>query len=282
MVAGQSIVPKCAGAGNAPGQHQRGRCRVSPRKSDLNTDTHEQESDMGIISVFYAAFGYLALLGAILWGMLFVGDSVVFPNMDAAGTAAPLQGIFVDLGLLLLLALLHRSVSRGMLRHFVRRSIPRGLERSTQAWAAAVVLGLIYAGWQPLPQLLWSATGSLRWALCGLFYLTWTLILIGAFLASHLDLFEITGGAGGAGAADDDGHLRAAGKVASTDTLRQPLYGGILIAVWATSVMTVGHLLLASAVTAYLLIDGLWAARKRGAARESRGAFSLQGQRVAR
>jgi hypothetical protein len=93
---------------------------------------------MGIVPVFYAAFGYLALLGAILWGMLFVGDRVMFPNMDAAGTAAPLQAACVDLGLLLLLALLH--LSRGVLRHVPRRVIPRGRERSTQAWAAAAVL----------------------------------------------------------------------------------------------------------------------------------------------
>jgi protein-S-isoprenylcysteine O-methyltransferase Ste14 len=236
---------------------------------------------MGIVPVFYAAFGYLALLGAILWGMLFVGDSVMFPSMDAAGTALPLQAACVDLGLLLLLALLH--LSRGMLRRVARRVIPRGLERSTQAWAAAAVLVLIYAGWQPLPQVLWSATGPLRFGLSALFYLAWTLILIGAFLASHLDLFEVTGEAGAAqAAADDGGFAQAAEKRPFMETLRQPLYGGILIAVWATTVMTVGHLLLAAAVTGYLLFDSLWAARKSGAAQAARGTFSLQGERLAR
>ena len=46
--------------------------------------------------------------------------------------------------------------------------------------------------------------------------------------------------------------------------------------------MTVGHLLLAAAVTGYLLFDGLRAARKSGAARASRGTLSLQGERLAR
>jgi hypothetical protein len=239
---------------------------------------------MGILSVFYAAFGYLALLAAILGGMLFFGDDAVFPNMDAPGTAAPLEAASVDLGVLLLLALLHRSVSRGILGHFVRRAIPHRLERSTQAWAAAAVLMVIYAGWQPLPQVLWAATGPLQWALSGLFYLAWTLILIGAFLASHLEVFDIAGAAGtpSAAAADDGGHAQAAEKGPLMETLRQPLYGGILIAVWATTVMTVGHLLLAAAVTGYLLFDSLWATRKSGAARAARGAFSLQGKRLAR
>ncbi|HEY3849876.1 MAG TPA: hypothetical protein VGL87_02815 [Steroidobacteraceae bacterium] len=239
---------------------------------------------MEIVSVFYAAFGYLALLAAILWGMLFVGDGVNVSTMDAAATAAPLKGTLVDLGLLLLLALLHRSARRGMLRHLARRSIPHPLERSTQAWAAAAALMVIYAGWQPLPQILWNATGPLQWALSGLSYLAWTLILIGAFLASRLDIYQITGATGAepSAAADDGGHARAAGKVRFTDTLLQPLHCGILIAMWVTSAMTVGHLLLATAVTAYLLFDALWAVRKTGAARESHGAFSLQGERVAR
>jgi hypothetical protein len=220
---------------------------------------------MAIFSLLYAAFGYLALLGAILWSMLFVADGAIFPNMDAAGTAAPLEAACVDAGLLLLLALLHRLVSRGMLRHLARRLIPRGLEGSTQAWAAAIVLVVICAGWQPLPQVLWTAPGPLQWAFSALFYVAWTLILIGAFLASHLDLFAIA----------------EAANVARSVVLRQPLYWGILMAVWATPVMTAGHLLLAAAVTGYLLFDALWAARKTEAAQESRRALSLQGQRLA-
>ena len=99
------------------------------------------------------------------------------------------------------------------------RKSDRGLERSTQAWGAALVLVLIYRYWQPLPQVLWRVPGPLHPAFSALFYLAWTLIMIGAFLA--------------------------------------------------TPVMNVGHLLLASAVTAYLLFDGLWAARMSAVARKS-------------
>jgi hypothetical protein len=171
-----------------------------------------------------------------------------------------------------------------MLRRVAPWSLPSGLERSTRAWAAAGVLLLIYAGWQPLPQALWSAGGPLRWALSALFYVAWTLILIGAFLASHLDSFESAGATDAApsAAADDGGPAHGIGKALFEDTLRQPLYIGILIAVWVTPVMTVGHLVLAGTVTGYLVFDGLWAARKSDAARESRGTFLLQGERIAR
>lgn len=220
---------------------------------------------MPIVTLFYAAFGYLALLGAILWGMLFVAHDVVLPSMDARESAAPLQAACVDVGLLVLLALLHRS--RVGLLCVVQRALPNRLERSTQAWAAAVALAVIYEGWRALPQVLWSATGAMQWMLSALFYVAWTLILISAFLVSHLDLFEITQPARG---------------VPFAPMLHWPLYYGILIAVWATSVMTVGHLLLAACVTAYLLFDALWAAREIGATREVRRTLSLRGERAAR
>jgi hypothetical protein len=225
---------------------------------------------MATFSLFYAAFGYLALLGAILWGMLFVGNGVIFPNMDAPATTAPLEAACIDVGLLLLPALLHRAVSRGMLWRVARR-LPRGIERSTQAWAAAAVLGVIYTAWQPLPQVLWNAPGSLQWMFSALFYVAWTLILIGAFLASHLDLFEPTAATelSPPAAANDAEHAQLAGRPPFVVTLRQPLYCGILLAVWAASVMTVGHLLLAAGVTAYLLFDALGFARKAGPARGS-------------
>jgi methanethiol S-methyltransferase len=227
---------------------------------------------MAILSLFYAASGYLALLAAILWGMLFVGDGASWPGMDAHATGAPLEAAIMDVALLLPLALMH--LSRGMLRRAAQRSLPSGLERSTQAWGAAAVLAVLYFGWRPLPQVLWSANGPLQSAFSAFFYIAWTLILIGAFLATHRDLFEIVERPEAASAA-------SARMAPLTDMVREPLYWGILMAAWATSVMTVGHMLLAATVTLCLLFDALAVARRSGAARESRRAVSLPGERVA-
>jgi hypothetical protein len=215
---------------------------------------------MGIVSVFYAAFGYLTLLAAILWGMLFVGEGVNGSLMDGAAAVPPFEAILVDLGLLLLLALVHRWAGRRMLRHITKRSLPRELAGSSHAWAAALALVVLYAAWQPLPQRIWNFTGPLEWAISALFYLAWTLVLIGAFLPEE-----------------------AAGGTAPPDRPRvpiwQPLYGGILLAMWATSTMTVGHLLLATTVTGYLSFDSVWEASMTRA-RRPHGAYSFQGKRV--
>jgi methanethiol S-methyltransferase len=201
--------------------------------------------------------------------------------MDAVRTGAPLPGALVDLGLLLLLALLDQSMSRGRMRNFLRWSIPPRLERSTQAWAAAAMLGLIYAAWQPLPQILWNATGPLLGVLSGLSYLAWTLILIATFLACQLEAFEILGGAGAASLAVDGGRPQTESKVPLSDTVHQPLCCAILVVLWATSQMTVGHLLLATAVIAYLLFGAVSAVLKTSATLP-RPAFSFHRKRVAR
>ncbi len=230
---------------------------------------------MAIVSVFYAAFGYLALLVAICWGMLFVGGDVGALYRGARGAEAPLRAGFVDVALLLLPALLY--LGSRMLPGVSRRLAARGLERSTQAWAAAAVLTVIYLAWRPLPHVLWSVDGSLQRVLSALFYVAWTLILIGAFLGRHLDPDDDAGRT-----AFTAGHAPIVARQARfTDTLRQPLRCGLLMAVWVNPVMTVGHLLLAATVTTYLLADALRAARGPAAARGSRRGSSLQGQRVA-
>jgi methanethiol S-methyltransferase len=195
---------------------------------------------MSMVSIFYAALGYLSLLAALLWGVFFLGDGSFAPNMDY-GTARAFPATFTDLGLLALLAFLHRSIGRVLLSQ-PRRLIPRGLERSTGAWAAALVLAIMYLAWRPLPEILWNMSGWMQVALSALFYLAWALIFIGVFLTNHLDLFEI-------------GHRSEPSKL--PDSLRQPMYLGALLILWATPVMTVGHLLLAGSGTVYLLFDGL-------------------------
>jgi methanethiol S-methyltransferase len=213
---------------------------------------------MGIISVLYAAFGYLALLAALLWGMLFLGDGGILPGIDA-GATRPQTAMLVDLALLTLLALLHRALLRPSMR-----LIPNRLERCTAALATALALVALYAGWRPLPDILWSASGTAEVALSVIFFVAWALIFIGVFLASHLDLFEI-------------GHRLEPSSL--PDLLRQPMYAGVIVAVWAAPVMTAGRLLLAGSITAYLVLDGLLRTRH---ARTARQDLVLHGQRVVR
>jgi methanethiol S-methyltransferase len=258
------IVPKGAGAGNGMAAfiEQKRFTRWHPCRLE--------GTYMDIVSVFYAAFGYLALLCAILWAMLFVGDGSAPARIDALGTSRPFQDALADGALLLFLAILHRWLSRGKLADSLRRRIPRELQRSTRAWVASVVLIVIFCAWRPVPQVLWSLKGAPELVFSSLFYVAWTLVLIGTYLAEHLDLSEIP----------------HSSIVDGGRTLRQPIYVGILVGVWSTSVMSVGHLLLAGAITGCLLLNGLADMQKARAPLRARDRSEssplLQGRRIAR
>lgn len=234
---------------------------------------------METISVFYNALGYLGLVGAILWGMLFVGHGSHLSLMDAAGGLPP-HGAWIDVVLLMSVAVLHRSISRGLVHAVSAGLIPEGCERGTQSWVAGAALFVIYAFWQPLPKILWTTADSVQWLMSALFYIGGTLIFIG-LLSSHVDFFQDAGAVGEAPRNRTRKHFAKHANNSLAEVLGEPIHGGILVAVWATSSMTVGHLLLASAFTLYSVLDALWSVWKSGA-REEGDTISLEGQRFSR
>jgi len=200
---------------------------------------------MGIISVFYAALGYLALVAAIFGAMLFLGNGTDIAGMDAGSTAPPLRAAIADGIALTSLALLHLMIARGAYRTLTRHMIPPQLERSTRAWIASAGLFAVLWVWQPMPQIVWAQSGIPATLLSAAFYAGATLVLIATFLSRPLDQFEIPAG--------PQGEMRSR----SFSQTRAPVRLGILICVWSTPALSLGHLLLAAAATGYLLFDAV-------------------------
>ena len=92
----------------------------------------------------------------------------------------------------------------------------------------------------------------LAYALWALFGLGWAIVLVSTFLISHFELF---------GLAQIWNHARGAAPPPPVfrtpffyKRVRHPLYSGFILAFFATPVMSVGHLLLALGMLAYILI----------------------------
>lgn len=234
---------------------------------------------METISVFYNGLGYLGLVGAILWGILFVGDGSYLSLMDAAGSV-PLPGAWIDAGLLLAMMVLHRLISRGLVHAVSEGLIPEGCGRGTQSWAAGVALCVIYAFWQPLPKILWTTPDSVQWVMSTLFYIGVTLIFIG-LLSCHFDFFQDDGMGGEALRNRSSRNTAEDANKSLAELLGEPIHGGVLVAVWASSSMTEGHLLLACAFTLYSVLDAFWSVWKSGG-REEGDTMSLEVQRLSR
>ena len=184
-------------------------------------------------------FIYLAFSTALLYAVLFVGNLGAPRTIDFGLTAAPLQGWVIDGTLIALFALLH-----AVLTH-VRSSEPDGRSGAAcsahaHALIASLVLTAFFMGWRPLPQIIWSLSGAPASLLRVLFYVGWTLVLISAFVY-HGRLFAAPGAATAS---------RARG-------MGEPMYPGLMLALWAAPAMTAGHLLLAACATAYVLAAAL-------------------------
>jgi protein-S-isoprenylcysteine O-methyltransferase Ste14 len=86
----------------------------------------------------------------------------------------------------------------------------------------------------------------------GIFWLGWVVLVGSTFLLSHFELFGLSQVFGRLfGKQPSDAQFRAPLLYRH---VRHPIYLGVLLAVWATPAMTVGHLLFSVAITAYILV----------------------------
>ena len=196
------------------------------------------------------AFSMLSLVGLIL----FMHD-LWLPWTAGSGT---LQGdwgrtIAINLGLIVLFGLQHSIMVRPAFKQRLTQIVPEHLERSVYIVASAVALIVLMACWQPMPGVLWHITWQP--------FVTACLILLGlggviavwsTFLTDHFELFGLR-----------QAYLHDKGLPYTPVPfkmgvlyryVRHPMMLGMLILFWITPYMTVGHLFLAAALTAYILI----------------------------
>ena len=207
----------------------------------------------GLVAVIYGVVAYGFTLVALLYLIGFVGNLIVPKSIDS-GTAGPLlQSVIVDTMLIGLFAIQHSVMARQGFKRWWTRMVPPSVERSTYLLATSLVLLLLYWQWQPIPAIVWTVHNPTAAALLdGIFWLGWVVLVASTFMLNHFEMFGLSQVFG-----------RLFGKQPSDATFRTPLlyrwvrhpiYLGVLLAVWATPTMTLGHLLLALVITGYILI----------------------------
>lgn len=190
-------------------------------------------------------------LGVISVLALTVSMTGLYPSLsvDAEPTRSPSAALAINLGLLALFGLQHSGMARASFKHKLKHWLPRTPERSIYVFASGLMTFLILFTWQPIAGVVWSfSSGPANWLLWSGFGLG-QLFLLAALLA--LDPFELLG-------------LRQVGLLpAREDTfklswlhrrVRHPIYTGFLLVFWMTPTMTLGHLLFAVGMSAYIRV----------------------------
>lgn len=205
-----------------------------------------------IAALGYGATCYAIFFVTFLYLIGFVGNWFVPKSIDS-GTAGPLGlALAIDAALLLLFGLQHSVMARPGFKRAWTRVVPASLERSTYVLASSAALIALFWFWQPIPTPLYSfESAGARAAATAVYFLGYGIVLYATFLIDHFDLFGLR-----------QVFLRAIGRSYTEKRfmtpglykrIRHPIYIGWIVTFWAAPTFSVGHLLFAAGLTAYIL-----------------------------
>ena len=207
-----------------------------------------------LLSLLYGIVAYGCFLGVFLYTVGFVGNLYVPKSIDTGASVPLAEALIVDLALLGLFGLQHSGMARRSFKAWWTRFVPPAVERSTYVLATSLVLALLLWQWRPIAEpVVWQVASPTTAKLVAfVFWLGWGVLFTSSFLINHFELFGVsqvvTNLTGGAPAKPE---FRTP---LFYRYVRHPIYLGFLLAFWATSVMTAGHLLFALACTGYILL----------------------------
>jgi len=203
------------------------------------------------------ALGSAALVSLIAFIFNLIPENAYLPSIDtqtSTGTSTSAGiAMLINIGLISLFALQHSVMARPGFKSVIKRYIPEAAERSTYMLMTAIVAFVLIVFWQPVTDVLWQAeTTSLSYTLLAIGLSGWALVFYATFLINHFDLFGLR-----------QVWLYFTGKpytqlpfklTALYRIIRHPIMTGVFIGIWFTPVMTIGHLLFATAMSVYIMI----------------------------
>jgi protein-S-isoprenylcysteine O-methyltransferase Ste14 len=205
-------------------------------------------------AVAYAGVAYVSFLLVAAWGVGFLAHLSGVPTTVDGPPRGPVWAALLVDGLLLLAFAVHHSVlARPGVKRRMARVLPAAAERSSYVLAAALLLGVLFWQWRPLPGTVWLVSAQPWVAVLWLLYaLGWVITFGATFMIDHWDFVGIR-------QARWDPRKGAYAGPGFTERwlyawVRHPILLGMLIAFWATPGMTAGHLVFAAAATGYIVV----------------------------
>jgi methanethiol S-methyltransferase len=207
-------------------------------------------------NLLFAIICYAVFFATFLYLIAFVGNLPVPRTVDSPPSSlTPVGAAVIDVALVALFGLQHSIMARPAFKRAWTRIVPASAERSVYVLFASIALLILFWLWQPIGKTVWLVGPGGRWLsgiLWALFWAGFGIVLVTTFLINHFELFGL-----------QQAWLNLRGAKQPAPELRQPLfyrwvahplYAGFFLAFWATPHMTVGHLLLALALSIYMVV----------------------------
>ncbi len=220
--------------------------------------TADDPSLAGAAGLVYAGVAYVAFLVSIFWLVLFLIDAPISKTIDS-GSSTGVVGATLDVVLIAAFGIQHSVMARDGFKARLTRLLPAFAERSTYVLSSAIVLGIVLAGWQPLPATIWRVEGLAAELIVAVFAAGVLIAVAATFMINHFDFTGLR-----------QPWLRSRGRsytpLAFQERwlyryIRHPIVLGFFVAFWVTPHMTVGHLLFAVTATVYLWVGTLFEER---------------------
>ena len=221
-------------------------------KTDLIADVRARSASR-YIAVVYGLASYALAVVTLLYTIGFVTNIVVPETIDIGPDAPLAEALLVNSLLIAVFAVQHSVMARQGFKAWWTQFVPKSVERSTYVLLSSLSLVLLIWQWRPIPAVVWQVENpTVAIALTGLSLVGWVLVFTSTFLINHFELFGLQQVVNNL----TDKPMPAPRFYTPLfyKFVRHPLYLGLIIAFWAAPTMTLGHLLFAGSLTAYIFI----------------------------
>jgi len=207
--------------------------------------------------MLYSIVCYLIGVVALVYLILFIADLFVPITINrGAGISPELTGataVFWNISVVMIWGLQHTIMARPAFKRIWTKVVPVSIERSTYLVGVAIATMVLTILWIPMPAVLWDTSGTVvATLLIGVYFFGWCITLFSTFLINHFHLF---------GLQQAFLHMRRLQSKQETfrtpllyKLVRHPMMSGVLIALWAVPVLTVGRLIFNVSMTAYVFV----------------------------